>query len=132
MRVWMLTGDKGATALEIGYNCGLLQRGSTDLFQVVESTDESKIRACFSQYFSKTPDKYSIAIAGSAMKSVISLPHRNELRQTVIKSLIEAETVVLYRSSPADKSDIVKLIRQTLPDMKTLAIGDGANDVNMI
>ena len=38
----------------------------------------------------------------------------------------------MYRSSPNQKAQVVKLIRQNLRYKKTLAIGDGANDINMI
>ena len=34
--------------------------------------------------------------------------------------------------SPKQKADIVRMIRTAKPDSVTLAIGDGANDVNMI
>jgi phospholipid-transporting ATPase len=40
--------------------------------------------------------------------------------------------VLACRVSPKQKSDIVYLIRNKHPDLTTLAIGDGANDVNMI
>lgn len=33
MKVWMLTGDKGATAKQIGYSCGILDR-EMNLLQV--------------------------------------------------------------------------------------------------
>ena len=34
--------------------------------------------------------------------------------------------------SPMQKAEIVKMVRKRNPDKTTLAIGDGANDVNMI
>ena len=36
------------------------------------------------------------------------------------------------RVSPKQKADIVQLVRERFPEKVTLAIGDGANDVNMI
>ena len=36
------------------------------------------------------------------------------------------------RVSPKQKADIVNMVRNLHPQAKTLAIGDGANDVNMI
>lgn len=38
MRVWMLTGDKGATAKEIAFNCGLLDKGDGQATLPSEST----------------------------------------------------------------------------------------------
>jgi phospholipid-translocating ATPase len=39
---------------------------------------------------------------------------------------------VVYRCSPAQKADIVRSVKNYRKDQITLAIGDGANDVNMI
>lgn len=40
--------------------------------------------------------------------------------------------LVVYRASPAEKAELVKVVRACRPEITTLAIGDGANDVNMI
>ena len=40
--------------------------------------------------------------------------------------------MIVYRSSPAQKAQVVKLIKLEAPNKKTLAVGDGANDVSMI
>ena len=39
---------------------------------------------------------------------------------------------MVYRCSPAQKADIVRSVKNYRKDQITLAIGDGANDVNMI
>ena len=46
--------------------------------------------------------------------------------------VMQASSVILYRSSPAQKAEMVQLIKERTKTGKTLAIGDGANDVNMI
>lgn len=46
--------------------------------------------------------------------------------------LLDSEGLVVYRSSPAQKADIVSTVRNARKNKITLAIGDGANDVNMI
>lgn len=50
----------------------------------------------------------------------------------MLKLLIDAETVIMYRSSPGQKAEVVKLIQSNCRGRKTMAVGDGANDVNMI
>jgi P-type E1-E2 ATPase len=45
-------------------------------------------------------------------------------------SIDKARSVIVYRCSPGDKALIVKLVMEQ--GAFTLAIGDGANDVNMI
>ena len=44
----------------------------------------------------------------------------------------KCEAVICCRVSPKQKQEVVSLVRTTLPHVTTLAIGDGANDVNMI
>ena len=44
----------------------------------------------------------------------------------------EANVVLACRVSPKQKAEVVNLIKVRFPDKTTLAIGDGANDVNMI
>lgn len=50
----------------------------------------------------------------------------------MIDYLLNTEGLVVYRSSPSQKADIVRFVRNARKDQITLAIGDGANDVNMI
>jgi len=52
----------------------------------------------------------------------------NELSQLFSIS----KAVVVFRSSPDEKAQCVKFIQNMDPKAFTLAIGDGANDVNMI
>ncbi len=42
------------------------------------------------------------------------------------------EVVLACRVSPKQKQEIVTMVRIAKADVTTLAIGDGANDVNMI
>ena len=42
------------------------------------------------------------------------------------------KVVIACRVSPKQKAEIVELVKNKYPEKRTLAIGDGANDVNMI
>jgi len=46
--------------------------------------------------------------------------------------LINCNGVILYRSSPGQKAQIVEFVSKHQPSKVTLAIGDGVNDVAMI
>ena len=50
------------------------------------------------------------------------------LTKLLLPLLMDAESVIMYRSSPAQKAEIVKLIKTQAKGKKTLAIGDGAKD----
>lgn len=54
-----------------------------------------------------------------------------QLRREFVKMAKSCESVVCCRVTPKQKAQMVKLIKTDLGKM-TLAIGDGANDVNMI
>jgi len=43
-----------------------------------------------------------------------------------------AEAVICCRVSPGQKADVVRLIKNDDPEIISLSIGDGANDVSMI
>eukprot|EP01017_Pseudomicrothorax_dubius_P037960 TRINITY_DN5627_c0_g1_i2.p1 TRINITY_DN5627_c0_g1~~TRINITY_DN5627_c0_g1_i2.p1 ORF type:complete len:409 (+),score=74.30 TRINITY_DN5627_c0_g1_i2:282-1508(+) len=53
-------------------------------------------------------------------------------RQRLVELGDKAAAVIACRVSPKQKQEIVSLVRQEKPEINTLAIGDGANDVNMI
>lgn len=50
----------------------------------------------------------------------------------MLKTTDSVNVVLACRVSPKQKADIVWWIKKRFPDKKTLAIGDGANDVAMI
>lgn len=57
----------------------------------------------------------------------------SNILKLIFQDLAERVNVVLAcRVSPKQKADLVKLVKERYPDKTTLAIGDGANDVNMI
>ncbi len=45
---------------------------------------------------------------------------------------VNCDAVIACRARPDQKARLVRLIRQGLPSARTLAVGDGANDVDMI
>jgi len=55
-----------------------------------------------------------------------------EIRNDFLKLSDNVDVVLACRVSPQQKADIVNMIRKRFPKKVTLAIGDGANDVNMI
>lgn len=55
-----------------------------------------------------------------------------ELSQKIGEIFKLCASIIVYRSSPNDKAQTIKFVMKTDPGCYTLAIGDGANDVNMI
>jgi phospholipid-transporting ATPase len=54
------------------------------------------------------------------------------LKDLFLEASDSSDVVLACRVSPKQKADIVEMIRKRFKNKKTLAIGDGANDVNMI
>jgi phospholipid-transporting ATPase len=50
----------------------------------------------------------------------------------MISLFVKCLTVLIFRASPAQKAQVVMLVRAKEPKRLTLAVGDGFNDVNMI
>lgn len=54
------------------------------------------------------------------------------IHDEIAEVLLSAETCIVYRSSPAQKAEVVSFMKDHTNKKVTAAVGDGANDVNMI
>jgi len=119
-KVWILTGDKGATANQIGISCGVLsvKREIVQIDEIDDKTDATLWKG------------KDILISGQVITQI--LEEREQGKNKYMDQLLDSEGLVVYRSSPAQKADIVRFVKKMRKDQITLAIGDGANDVNMI
>ena len=70
-----------------------------------------------------------LMLSGKSFTLLNSNPEMHEILNLVLSN---AAAVILFRSSPKEKADIVKFIKRFHPNKVALSIGDGANDVNMI
>jgi phospholipid-transporting ATPase len=55
-----------------------------------------------------------------------------EGKAELLRLAVRCKAVVACRVSPKQKAEMVKLVQDNVPDVTSLAIGDGANDVPMI
>lgn len=126
IRIWMLTGDKRETAINIAHSARICQPSS--LIYVLDST-KGNLHGQMSEIVHDGDVHKVVVIDGHTLSVVSATP---DLRHSFFTSLIaNIDSVIVCRASPAQKSDIVKGIRARLPGL-TLAIGDGANDIAMI
>uniref|UniRef100_A0A8C7ZXM0 Phospholipid-transporting ATPase n=1 Tax=Oryzias sinensis TaxID=183150 RepID=A0A8C7ZXM0_9TELE len=138
IKVWVLTGDKPETALNIGYACRLLEEGdlvinmTSVVFQVtcvsiLDCTLEEVRRYHEDPRNVDTTQKISLMIDGDTLAIALS----PDLQDRFLELAKRCRSVLCCRVTPLQKSRVVKLVRDKLKVM-TLAVGDGANDVNMI
>ena len=129
IKVWVLTGDKIETAINIGFSSALLTNEMTRA--IVDGTSEYTIKyqlqeAINSNRFSSS--KFALVISGDSLLRIL----KSDLVLMLIKIIDKADAVLACRVSPQQKAELVRLVRDTKPEARTLSIGDGANDVNMI
>uniref|UniRef100_A0A673CTS9 Phospholipid-transporting ATPase n=1 Tax=Sphaeramia orbicularis TaxID=375764 RepID=A0A673CTS9_9TELE len=151
LQIWVLTGDKQETAVNIAYACKLLEPEEEILTLNADSQEACALLLEESLHYIQAKFLCSSAdhIYPSSSPSSSSVPfmvHRlglvidgRTLAYALDKSLEDkflavarsCRSVLCCRSTPLQKSMVVKLVRNKLKVM-TLAIGDGANDVSMI
>ncbi|XP_062838289.1 phospholipid-transporting ATPase VD [Anolis carolinensis] len=151
INIWMLTGDKRETAVNIAYSCKLLE--STDQLFVLKSNslddcttmiegflEDIKRKACSkerrstialrisaSAHVKKPQFSYALVIDGPTLKFAL----HDRVQKKFLELTASVRGVICCRATPVQKSQIVTLVRKERKVM-TLAIGDGANDVSMI
>lgn len=64
--------------------------------------------------------------------SLVAIDSNENLKDKFLAMSDNVDVVLACRVSPKQKADIVNWIRNRFPKKVTMAIGDGANDVNMI
>ncbi|KAI9675252.1 MAG: hypothetical protein M1817_001154 [Caeruleum heppii] len=146
IKLWVLTGDKVETAINIGFSCNLLTN-EMDLivFKIDDDRPESaaaelakhlatfnisgsneELRAARKNHEPPAPT-HAIVIDGDSLKLVLD----DELRQKFLLLCKQCKSVLCCRVSPSQKAAVVQMVKSGL-DVMTLSIGDGANDVAMI
>uniref|UniRef100_A0A8C6VZ42 Phospholipid-transporting ATPase n=1 Tax=Nothobranchius furzeri TaxID=105023 RepID=A0A8C6VZ42_NOTFU len=131
IKIWVLTGDKQETAINIGYSCRLVTHGMSLIIVNEDSLDAT--RATLTAHCSTLGDSLrkendlALIIDGQTLKYALSF----ELRQAFLDLALSCKAVICCRVSPLQKSEIVDMVKKHVKAI-TLAIGDGANDVGMI
>ena len=135
INVWVLTGDKIETAINIGFSSNLLSKEMILIKIIIDEVGEIRkvikknIERVQRHRKKKKKTKFAVVISGKVLTVLTKNP---KLTKKFVKLILECESVLCCRVSPKQKRDIVDLVRKALPKARTLAIGDGANDVNMI
>jgi phospholipid-translocating ATPase len=144
IRVWMLTGDKYETALEVARTCNLIRESREEEKKHGNSSIGCDCVVTLPQHCSA--DTICADLLGADEKqqlqggSFVLVVRGSALTLAVACAPAEffalasrAASVVCCRVTPAQKAAIVRLVKQRSAGRQvTLAIGDGGNDVAMI
>uniref|UniRef100_A0A8B9STE3 Phospholipid-transporting ATPase n=1 Tax=Anas platyrhynchos TaxID=8839 RepID=A0A8B9STE3_ANAPL len=131
IKIWILTGDKQETAINIGYSCRLISQSMSLILVNEDSLDAT--RASLTQHCTSLGESLgkendiALIIDGHTLKYALSF----EIRQSFLDLALSCKAVICCRVSPLQKSEIVDMVKKHVNAI-TLAIGDGANDVGMI
>ncbi|KAH7116846.1 hypothetical protein B0J11DRAFT_102465 [Dendryphion nanum] len=146
IKLWVLTGDKVETAINIGFSCNLLDNdmdliilnvGDESLETASAVLDEKlaifgmtgsqeELDAAQNDHEPPAPT-HAIVIDGDSLKLCID----EENKRKFLLLCKQCRAVLCCRVSPSQKAAVVNMVKTGL-DCLTLAIGDGANDVAMI
>lgn len=133
IKVWVLTGDRQETAINIGMSCRLISE-SMNLVIVNEENShdtkdfiEKRLAAVKSQRSAGEVEDLALIIDGKSLTFALE----KELSKPFLELALMCKAVVCCRVSPLQKAQVVKLVKKNQKSI-LLAIGDGANDVSMI
>ncbi|KAJ1359228.1 amino acid transporter tat1 [Parelaphostrongylus tenuis] len=131
IRVWMLTGDKRETAINIAHSCALCSENTELLTVDKETYDEtcSKLIQLVnrSRELVEENREFAMVIDGKSLTHALA----GKCREHFGKLALVSRSVVCCRMSPMQKAEVVEII-QSLGNHVVMAVGDGANDVAMI
>jgi phospholipid-translocating ATPase len=131
IKVWMLTGDKRETAINIGHSAGICQSFSE--IYILDATEDEDMHETMASILSDLN-------GGMVAHSVIVIDGHTlgyieddeVLKTRFFDLVVRIDSVICCRASPSQKAKLVKGIQRVAPSELTLAIGDGANDIAMI
>ncbi|OMP06279.1 Cation-transporting P-type ATPase, partial [Corchorus capsularis] len=150
IKLWVLTGDKMETAINIGFACSLLRQGmkqiiinlDTPEIQSLEKTGEKDAITKASRKNvleqisrgkaqvtapSASADAFALIIDGKSLAYALE----DDIKKIFLELAIGCASVICCRASPKQKALVTRLVKSGT-GRTTLAIGDGANDVGML
>uniref|UniRef100_A0A803WC24 Phospholipid-transporting ATPase n=1 Tax=Ficedula albicollis TaxID=59894 RepID=A0A803WC24_FICAL len=125
IKIWVLTGDKKETAENIGFSCELLTEETAICYG--EDTRQKKKKKKLKLKFPRTAEEKK----KQAEKRRRAEAYKEQQQQNFVDLACECRAVICCRVTPKQKAMVVELVKKYKKAI-TLAIGDGANDVNMI
>uniref|UniRef100_A0A671X575 Phospholipid-transporting ATPase n=1 Tax=Sparus aurata TaxID=8175 RepID=A0A671X575_SPAAU len=147
IKIWVLTGDKQETAVNIGYSCKMLTDDMTEVFIISGHTVQSvrqELRSAAgggkqlqcppppppppsNNLMDNISGEFALVINGHSLAHALEADMETEF----VSTACACKAVICCRVTPLQKAQVVELIKKHKKAV-TLAIGDGANDVSMI
>jgi phospholipid-translocating ATPase len=130
IKIWMLTGDKRETAINIGHSCRLIKDYSTVIVLDKELGEVEQTIAAATLTLQTDQIAHSIIVVdGHTLSWIDEAEHTQHL---FFDLAILADSLICCRAQPSQKAQLVRAMRKRVKKSITLAVGDGANDIAMI
>lgn len=140
IKLWVLTGDKVETAINIGFSCNLLDNEMDLILFKLEDDNVEEASKLLDQYlmdhFNMTGSEeelkrakkdhnppaptHALVIDGDALKVVLE----DEIKMKFLLLCKQCKAVLCCRVSPSQKAAVCQMVKKGL-DVMTLSIGDG-------
>lgn len=140
IKLWVLTGDKVETAINIGFSCNLLDNEMDLILFKLDEDNIEEASKLLDQYlmdhFNMTGSEeelkrakkdhnppaptHALVIDGDALKIVLE----DELKMKFLLLCKQCKAVLCCRVSPSQKAAVCQMVKKGL-DVMTLSIGDG-------
>ncbi|KAJ3164163.1 hypothetical protein HK101_000497 [Irineochytrium annulatum] len=151
IKIWVLTGDKMETAINIGLSCNLLTKDMNLILIRGEGRRPdgadgtvAQLKDALKRFWGEESaedggaglassakslrfERYGLVIDGGALKHALDPDGADHLMAVASRCV----AVICCRVSPLQKAKVVEMVK-TKKKAMCLAIGDGANDVSMI
>ncbi|KAM6593712.1 hypothetical protein CsatA_001415 [Cannabis sativa] len=150
IKIWVLTGDKMETAINIGFACSLLRQEMKQIIISSETPEAKALEKGEDKSAASSALKASVIQQISAAKQLLTVTSENsealaliidgksltyaledDVKNLFLELAIGCASVICCRSSPKQKALVTRLVK-IKTGSTTLAIGDGANDVGML
>lgn len=130
IKVWMLTGDKRETAINIGHSARVCKPFSEVYILDSAAGDLRGTLAATLTDVSRGMVPHSVAVIDG--QTLADVDADKALSELFYDLAVRVDSVICCRASPSQKAQLIKRIRHRVPKTMTLAVGDGANDIGMI
>ncbi|KAJ7951572.1 Phospholipid-transporting ATPase [Quillaja saponaria] len=141
LKLWVLTGDKMETAINIGFACSLLRQGMKQICISNLNSESQDGKKAVKEHIlnqitnakqmiklEKDPHAaFALIIDGKTLTYALE----NDMKYHFLGLAVDCASVICCRVSPKQKALVTRLVKEGT-GKTTLAIGDGANDVGMI
>ncbi|KAI5632367.1 cation transport ATPase (P-type) domain-containing protein [Phthorimaea operculella] len=131
IRIWVLTGDKVETAINVAKSCNHMSENDRQL-TILNVTDEESLQAHLAECNRIAKEtsyrEMTLVVDGTSMSQILDTKYV----PLFVDISLKCNAVLCCRLSPIQKAEIVKIIKNSPEHPVTAAMGDGANDISMI